>query len=147
MKPSMPHRGTSTVLVAFVIAPLIAPIVLVTLKGVSEGFDRSHGPRGTFADIAVGFLMFSLFAYSAAILLGIPMFLIYQRRKVRSLLAYALGGFVISLITVLAVSSITVGFGRADLSAAAFGQSALVLFLCGGTSGAVFRLLALHDKA
>jgi hypothetical protein len=147
MRPSIPHSRTPRFIIAFVVAPLIAPIILVTLKGISEGFDQSHGLSGTIEDIVAGFLMFSLFAYSAAVLLGIPTFLIYERKHIRSLLAYALGGFVISLITIFAVASITGGFGKADFSAGAFAQSALALFLCGGASGVVFRLLALRDDA
>jgi hypothetical protein len=135
---------TRSLVNGFIVAPLVVPIVFVALKGISQGFDRSSGLLGWLMDAAAGFAMFSVFAYLAAIAIGVPMLLLYRKLHIRSIMAYAVGGLVVSIAAMFAISAITGGFGRSQLSAVTFFQSMVVLVLSGAASGVVFHLVAFH---
>jgi hypothetical protein len=139
---AMPSQRTWVLVRAFFIAPLVTPVVFVSLRVASAGFNPARTWQGTLEDLIVGFLMFTMIAYLAAVLLGVPMFWTYQKLGVRSILAYVSAGFVIALITTTVISGITGGLFHADHSLKALARTALLLFVCGGGSGVVFRVLA-----
>lgn len=137
----MPSGRMWGVIRGFLVAPLVTPAVFVSLRA-SQGFSASESFKTVFVDLAAGFLMFTMIAYLAAVILGIPLFWTFQRLGIRSMLGYLVGGFLIGLITTIVLSRITGGLFRGEHSLSALAQTTLVLFASGGGSGIVFKMLA-----
>jgi hypothetical protein len=91
--PRQLHRYVSMILrrviVAFLVAPLMTPLVL-TVSNYVRGY-------GTL------FLGYGIFAYFAATIFGVPAFLIYRALKWTNIFLFALGGALIGIIVSLPI--------------------------------------------
>ena len=80
---------------AFVVAPLVTPVVFVVVE-VLEG-------RVTNWQALFGYLLvFSAFTYPSVAVFGVPSYLIFRKWRVTSVGAYALAGAVIGLLSAIA---------------------------------------------
>ncbi len=133
-------------ILAFVLAPLVTPLIFTALLAFDGSLLSFRGTFGMLEDALTGFLMIATFAYTATILLGVPAFFMYKRFQLHSVISYALGGVVIAVIAMVLITSITRGANFLNTSrtttAFAFLKSLSVLVACGGLSGILFRLIA-----
>lgn len=89
---------TRRLLLAFLVAPLLTPLVFIVTV-----FSR-NGPATSLKEIAVIFLLYAPFAYLAETLFGVPVFLLYRFLNWKSFVAYGMAGAMIGLIAMLVVS-------------------------------------------
>ena len=73
-------------LLAFVVAPLVVPILFFV-----NGLVFKHGPN------AFGTAFILLYAYAAELVIGFPAWLIFRRYRIRSIWAYTAIGALIGL--------------------------------------------------
>jgi hypothetical protein len=138
---AMASGRTWALIRAFLIAPLVTPVVFVSLRAL-QGFSPSGDFKTICVDLAAGLFMFTMIAYVATVILGIPLFLVFERLGIRSMLGYSAGGFFISLITTVVLSATTGGLFRGEHSLSALALTTLVLFVSGGGAGVVFKVRA-----
>jgi hypothetical protein len=82
------------IIAAFLIAPLITPLVLLGVAQLkTQEFDLV-GLQGIF-------MFFAMFAYAATILFGIPAFFLFRAQRWNNMLLYVLAGGLIGLLVSL----------------------------------------------
>jgi hypothetical protein len=81
---------------AFVLAPAVFPLV----AWVISMFHYSESPTLSFA----AFLIAASFTYPTALVLGLPLFLIFQRRRWQRWWQYSLGGATIAALPGFAIA-------------------------------------------
>lgn len=91
---------TKRALIGFAVAPAVTPLIMVCWKGLTVGF-YAQGLEGKIQDIAYGFLLISLFAYVAALILGLPIFVLFGYLRISSSWAYGLGGIAMAASAML----------------------------------------------
>ena len=91
---------TRRLLLAFLVAPLLTPLVFIVTV-----FSR-NGAAASLKGIAFIFVLYSPFAYLAETLFGVPVFLLYRFFNWKSFVAYGISGAMIGLIAMLVVSRI-----------------------------------------
>jgi len=77
-------RLTKRLIVAFIVSPLMTPLVLSVLD-YTEGYVSSFG-------------VYALFAYLAVLLFGLPAFLIYRALRLTNPILFVLGGGLIGYL-------------------------------------------------
>src|SRR5688500_18632998 len=85
---------TARIIAAFLIAPLITPLLLLGLAQLkTEEFD--------LVELQGIFIFFAMFAYAATILFGLPTFFLFRAQRWNNMLLYVLAGGLIGLIVSL----------------------------------------------
>jgi hypothetical protein len=83
---------------AFLIAPLIVPIVFFGIAFLSDAFTSGTSPSG-LVDALLLFTLYALpIAYVAELVLGVPAWLVFKYFRVRSFPAFAAGGAFLGLL-------------------------------------------------
>jgi len=106
--------STQRIVTAFVVAPLAAPFVTVSLSF----FLGSYHPGSSFSlmGLLMGLSIYSLYvlplAYLAELLLGFPVWLVYRHYRVRSWPAFTAGGAFIGLLFYVGMGHFTGAFGE-----------------------------------
>jgi hypothetical protein len=116
------------VIAGFLIAP-VGPGALLYVYGLAKGY-------GTAA--IVGPLLITPVAYLAALIIGIPVYRLLDRKRVRRCLAYTLGGGLVGLVGGLLLNTPIVSFRSlppGDL---------LVGAICGAISATIFWGIAVR---
>jgi hypothetical protein len=83
--------STARTITAFLVAPLMTPIVLL-------GADQLHGAPFNLSEQVGAFVFVSGFAYAATALFGIPSFLLFRANRWNNVLLYILFGGIIGLL-------------------------------------------------
>ena len=146
-------KAAKTVL-AFLIAPLIVPFVLLFLSLLPlPGQDHSRvvNPMG----LLTGLLYFAFFglpcAYVTEVLVGIPAWLVFRRYGICSWLAFAAGGAVIGLVFYFATDVLTYLFSPSmrqfNISSNSVSNPYLYIDVIAATaSGVLFRFIVFCGK-
>jgi hypothetical protein len=86
--------STIRTLVAFVMAPLMTPLVFMAFAALA---DRPPGVNELWVYLAY----FGVWTYPSVVIFGIPAFFLYRRYGLRSIISYAIGGAGIGFATAL----------------------------------------------
>jgi len=135
---------------AFFIAPLIVPFVLLLPVPGRGGWGHF-----SFTTLFEGLLLYVLYslpiAYAAALLLGLPAWILFRRYGVRSVFAVAAAGALLGLLVYLAIEGF-VAFVAPDFWTSVFNSLSslspyLPMCVVAGTSSAiVFRVVVFSGE-
>jgi len=117
--------------VAFLVAPLATPLVL--LVSLMIGTLVAGDTPGPLDRLSPYLVLFAVLTYPSVLLLGIPAFLLFQRYGCQSIIAYAIGGASIGLITAIAWTAI--------LKVDAMPAFSALFVLAGSVSAVLFRII------
>lgn len=122
-------RNGLRLIVGFVLAPLITPVVILGFASLRAGrIDLQSFPL---------FVLLATFAYGAAIFFGAPALLLYWKLGLRNPFWFVIGGALIGVMVTLLLS-IWLGWGSLKFSG--------VYVLAASLSAAIFRLLIGRDQ-
>jgi hypothetical protein len=116
------------VIAGFLIAP-VGPGALLYVYGLAKGYG---------AAAIVGPLLITPVAYLAALIIGIPVYRLLDRKRVRRCLAYTLGGGLVGLVGGLLLNTPIVSFRSLPPS------DLLVGAICGAISATIFWGIAVR---
>jgi hypothetical protein len=128
---------------ACIVAPLATPLVIDICGFFVEGLPREN----ILTVVLVSSSLYLPFAYAAEIFLGLPLFAIFFRYRIRSMAAFALGGAFIGWVVSLALAA---GGSRPFVSGieqSGWFRSSLPFALAASVSAVVFRAIAQTDEA
>ena len=142
MLPKVVGTEDNRAYMAFGLAPLATSVILFIYIAFAHGFSGSPRTRDFWADAAAAFVLPTIFAYLAALVFGVPCFLLFRRLRLSSLMAHAVGGTLISVAAMLVLFLIgATQFLTQRIGLVSFASSLPVPILCGIVSSAVFWML------
>jgi hypothetical protein len=120
------------IILAFLVAPLVTPVVFIVEASLSRGLPLSEQIPGYF-------LLYGLFAYIATAALGIPAYFLFRALRWSSVILFVLGGGAIAFIFSFFIFE---GY-PANIFWIRLGDR-LWCVLAGGLSALVFRMILLN---
>jgi predicted Abi (CAAX) family protease len=125
------------------LAALCTPIIILVWKTMKTGVNLDHGFIDLLRNAFGGVVVYGVVSEIAAVLLGVPAFLLYRKMQVTSWLLYGIGGAFISAITsaLLAGAGTLYFFTGQPEKIHAWEDSLPLLLLCGIVSALVFRAM------
>lgn len=131
-----PVMTTRSVIQAFLFSPLPAALFLSAWGIVIV----RRGPDGIGQVFGVLFVLYGLFCYAAAALVGVPLFLAFRRFGVKNLGGHVLGGAAAG--AVFGVAVLVSGYGGSEALSPSRLPDILACTMAGGVSGLTFFMIA-----
>lgn len=127
---------TRSVIQAFLLSPLSAALFL-SAWGIAT---VRPGPDGIGQVFGVLFVLYGLFCYAAAALVGVPLFLAFRRFGVKNLGGHVLGGAAAGVLFGVAV--LISGYGAGEALSPSRVPDIFACTMAGGVSGLTFFIIA-----
>ena len=140
MPSVMPFRRT---ILCLLLAAACTPVIILFWQTLKTGVNLDHGFIDLLRSTFGGVVVYGVVAEIAALLMGIPAFLLYRKMHVTSWLLFGIGGAFISAITsaLLAAAGTLYFFTGQPEKTHAWVDSLPLLLLCGVVSALVFRAM------
>jgi hypothetical protein len=130
---------------ACIVAPLVTPFTFIIFAFLEDP------PPLSLEEILLGIMVNTLstvpFAYAAEIILGLPMWLIFCRYRIRSIAAFALGGALIGWIVAFALAASGSKTMATVIENPGWFKSGLACVFAASASAVVFRSIVQAEGA
>ena len=138
-----PINSMTRILFSLFVAALCTPIIILFWQVIRAGVNLDHGYLDVLRSTFGGFMVYGIASEGAALILGLPTFLLFRRFRLSSWLLYALGGAAVSLIVsvALTLTGTLYFFTGQPTKVHAWADSLPLFLVCGMTSSLIFWAL------
>jgi hypothetical protein len=131
------------VVLCLLLAAACTPVIILLWQTMKTGVNLDHGFTDVLRSAFGGFVVYGMVSEIAALLFGLPAFLLYRNMHVTSWLLYGIGGAFIAAATsaLLAAAGTLYFFTGQPAKTHAWVDSLPLLLVCGVVSALVFRAM------